>query len=135
MHRERAVTSCPLTPDDLYALIDDSFSDEDAAVLLAQVDQCLECSRAMALIELEYRDQILAYLTGHDVGLPPPSRFVQGTLAVLKARLGVSEEAADIAPVPLAVQQVLMDHLPDAIAAASPAAAARRARREDEEPA
>ena len=128
------VTQCQMTLEDLYAYVDDALSDEDARGVEAELDACLACARSLARIEMEYRTQIWDYLSGRDVGLPPPSRFVQRSMAMMKARMGLADRIEAESEMPTLVQQILQGHLPQE---ARPAM--RRARHvvdaDDEEPA
>ena len=82
---------CGVSLEELYDFIDDVLPPNKVETIGKHIASCLACARSLARIELEYQEQILAYVQGEPVPLPPSSRFVEDTYAKIRARIATEE--------------------------------------------
>jgi len=82
---------CGVSLEELYDFIDDVLPPDKVTKIGEHIASCLACARSLARIELEYQEQILAYVQGEPVPLPPSSRFVEDTYSKIRARIATEE--------------------------------------------
>ncbi len=102
-----------LTLEELYGFIDETLGAADMERVRRDLDRCQHSARQLARIEATYRAAIVDHLQGQDVPLPPPSRFVMQTTALLAARMGLDAPSGASQALPPAIAAILDEKLPE----------------------